>query len=41
VLRDGAIERFGPREEVARAMAQQAQQAGAVTPLRRGEGATP
>lgn len=39
VLRDGAIERFGPREEVARAMAQQAQQAGAVTPLRRGEGA--
>jgi PrtD family type I secretion system ABC transporter len=38
VLRDGAIERFGPREEVARAMAQQAQQAGAVTPLRRGEG---
>lgn len=39
VLRDGAIERFGPREEIARAMAQQAQQAGAVTPLRRGEGA--
>ena len=39
VLRDGAIERFGPREEVARAMAQQAQQGGAVTPLRRGEGA--
>lgn len=38
VLRDGAIERFGPREEVARALAQQA--SGAVTPLRtRTEGA--
>ena len=38
VMRDGAIERFGPREEVARALAQQA--SGAVTPIRaRTEGA--
>lgn len=38
VMRDGAIDRLGARDEVARALAQQAAQAGAVTPLRRGEG---
>jgi len=38
VLREGAIDRFGPRDEVTRALQQQA---GAVTPLRgRGEAAT-